>query len=56
MSAYEPFDKGELEWRIIPYTMGEIQWQDNPWIDAINKMDLTDDERKIWDKYFVSNK
>lgn len=55
-SAYEPFDKGELEWRIIPYTMGEIQWQDNPWINAINKMDLTDDERKIWDKYFVSNK
>lgn len=52
-SAYEPFDKGELEWRIVPYTMGEIQSQDNPWLDTINRMKFTEEEQKILEKYFV---
>ena len=51
-SAYEPFDKGEAEWSIIPYTMGEIQWQDNPWLDAVKAMDFTEEEKEIIEKYF----
>ena len=40
---------GEMAY--IPDVKGEIQWQDNTWIDVINKMDLTEDERKVIDKY-----
>lgn len=32
--------------------MGEIQWQDNPWLDAVKAMDFTEEEKEIIEKYF----
>lgn len=51
--AYSQYNNGEVPWRTNPYIMGEIQWQNNPWLDAINEMELTEDERRIVDRYFT---
>lgn len=35
---------------------GECIWGKNPWLDVIKTMDLTEDEQKVIDKYFGSDK
>ncbi len=31
--------------------MGECTWEDNPWLDAVRKMDLTEEERSVVERY-----
>lgn len=50
--AGELYLSGELAY--IPEVKGEIQRQDNPWIAAIEEMELTEEEHRILDKYFGS--
>ncbi|MCM1307020.1 MAG: hypothetical protein NC223_00295 [Butyrivibrio sp.] len=35
----------------ISGTTGECVWETNPWIKAVNEMELTEDERSVADKY-----
>ncbi len=36
--------------------MGECTWEDNPWLDAVRKMDLTEEERSVVERYIGSGK
>lgn len=36
--------------------IGECIWGKNPWLEVIKTMDLTEDEQKIMDKYFGSDR
>lgn len=50
----ELYLSGEMAY--VPDIKGEIERQNNPWLAAIKEMDLTDEERKVTDKYIGENK